>query len=389
VAEFCRAMRSFRFSGLRILIASLLLFSFALPAYAQETIVYVGRLPLDLRTGPGPAFPSVAELQPGEALAVTGQSGVWLNVTRLATGETGWVNRNYVTGSVPAVAPPPVVAVAPNQVAVGKLPVNLRSGPGPSYPRLAELPPGEVLTVIARAGTWLNVTRAATGETGWVHGDYVTGAVPAASALPVAAPAPIATPVPDAPPVPASSSTPNAIVSDGPLNFREGPGKNYRVILRLPTGQSLTILSESGEWANVQLPSGMQGWVMIRYITQVDAATAAASCRAGDVLANVHHPQRLTVFNPCVTATGTVTEITRNPDGDLTFRLALDPAFTYLLNDGNRNVLRGYLQIEIVPADQPLVAEPALGAHVTVTGAYVLDTEYGWMEIHPAWFVGP
>jgi uncharacterized protein YgiM (DUF1202 family) len=382
-------MRSFRFSGLRILIASLLLFIFALPAYAQETIVYVGRLPLNLRTGPGPAFPSVAELQPGEALAVTGQSGVWLNVTRLATGETGWVNRNYVTGSVPAVAPPPVVAVAPNQVAVGKLPVNLRTGPGPSYPRLAELPPGEVLTVIARAGTWLNVTRAATGETGWVHGDYVTGTVPAASALPVAAPTSIATPPPDATPAPPSSSTVNAIVSDGPLNFREGPGKNYRVILRLPTGQSLTLLSESGAWASVQLPSGTQGWVMTRYLTKVDAATAAASCREGDVLTHVHDPERLTLFNRCVTASGTVAEISRNPDGDLTFRLALDPAYAYLLNDGNRNMLRGTLQIEIIPADQPFAAEPALGAHVTVTGAYVLDTEYGWMEIHPAWFVGP
>src|SRR3972149_10439506 len=91
-------MRSFRFPGLRILIASLLLFIFALPAYAQETIVYVGRLPLNLRTGPGPAFPSAAELQPGEALAGTGESGVWLNVTRLATGETGWGHRNYGTG---------------------------------------------------------------------------------------------------------------------------------------------------------------------------------------------------------------------------------------------------------------------------------------------------
>ena len=161
------------------------------------------------------------------------------------------------------------------------------------------------------------------------------------------------------------------------------------MILRLPTGQSLTLLSESGAWASVQLPSGTQGWVMIRYLTKVDAPTAAASCRTGDVLTNVHEPERLTLFNRCVTTSGTVAEITLNPDGDLTFRLALDPAYAYLLNDGNRNILRGYLQVEIVPADQPLVAGPALGAHVTVTGATVLDTEYGWMEIHPAWFVGP
>lgn len=373
----------------RASIVAALLFAFASTAHAQEAIVYVGKLPLNLRTGPGAAFPSLAELQPGEALRVIGQSGLWLNVTRVATGETGWVNRNFVTGS--ASAAPPAVPVAPNQVTVGKLPVNLRSGPGLTHPKLAELQPGEILAVIGQAGKWLSVTRVVTGQTGWVNGDYVV-----ASALPVAVPPSAAPPAPatptlppDAPPAPESSFPLNAVVADGPLNFRDGPGKNYRALFRLPTGQYLTILSDDGVWASVRLPSGMEGWVMIQYLARLDAPPTSGTCRSGDVLKNVHEPERLTVFDRCVTATGTVTEITRNPDGDLTFRLALDPADVYLLNDGNRNLLRGYLQIEIIPADQPLVAEPVPGAHVTVTGAYVLDTEYGWMEIHPVWFVGP
>jgi uncharacterized protein YgiM (DUF1202 family) len=368
----------------RGLLAALICLSSAAPALAQENVVYVGRLPLNLRAGPGPAYSKIAELQPGEALAVLGQSGRWLNVRRVLTGEVGWVNGAYVSG--PVALPPPASAgpgapLAPDQVAVGTLPLNLRVGPGPAYPKLAELQPGEVLGVIGNIGKWINVTRLATGETGWVHGDYVTGSV---IVPPVASPASPATPASASP-----TSALNAVVSDGPLNFREGPSKSQRALFRLPAGQYLTILSDDGAWASVQLPSGLRGWVMIRYLARLPAPPTTGNCRDGDVLKDVHHPQRLSVFNPCVTARGTVTEITRNPDGDLTFRLALDPEDAHLLNDGNRSRLRGDLQIEIVPADQPLTAEPQLGAHVAVTGAYVLDTEYGWMEIHPAWFVGP
>ncbi len=33
------------------------------------------------------------------------------------------------------------------------------------------------------------------------------------------------------------------------------------------------------------------------------------------------------------------------------------------------------------------VATPTVGAHVTVTGPYVLDRNHGWMEVHPAWSI--
>src|SRR5206468_1335184 len=33
------------------------------------------------------------------------------------------------------------------------------------------------------------------------------------------------------------------------------------------------------------------------------------------------------------------------------------------------------------------ITAPNDGAHVAVTGPYVLDTAHGWMEIHPAWVI--
>ena len=33
------------------------------------------------------------------------------------------------------------------------------------------------------------------------------------------------------------------------------------------------------------------------------------------------------------------------------------------------------------------IATPPMGAQVKATGPYVLDTDHGWMEIHPVWAV--
>jgi len=75
----------------------------------------------------------------------------------------------------------------------------------------------------------------------------------------------------------------------------------------------------------------------------------------------------------------------------------------------DENVKRGGLHIEIVPADQPgchkgellvnpnvpglgrcsgrFIPLPRTGQHVRAVGAYVLDTNHDWREIHPAWKV--
>jgi hypothetical protein len=94
-------------------------------------------------------------------------------------------------------------------------------------------------------------------------------------------------------------------------------------------------------------------------------------------------------------------------DGDTHFDLRVDPR---LVNAGNVAHQHGWLVVEIVLADKPgcdvgqqprpasgtddygtctgaNVATPAIGAQVTVTGPYVLDTNHGWMEVHPEWSV--
>jgi hypothetical protein len=134
---------------------------------------------------------------------------------------------------------------------------------------------------------------------------------------------------------------------------------------------------------------------------------AASHCRSGDPLANVYHPSRLEVIRRCVSISGTVMSVRAEDDGDTHFDLRVDPR---LVNMGNVRHQHGWLVVEIVPADKPgcvvgqpprppsgtydygictgaNVATPAIGARVTVTGPYVLDSNHGWMEVHPAWSV--
>src|SRR5579862_45031 len=141
------------------------------------------------------------------------------------------------------------------------------------------------------------------------------------------------------------------------------------------------------------------------------APPGPAACRSGDPLADVYHPDRLEVRRACVTVTGIVRSVRREDDGDVDFDLALDASYRSRLTPANAAEQHGWLVVEIVPADEPGCTPgrpprpatgsydygictgsdetpPPVGAHVSVTGPYVLDEDHGgWAEVHPAWAI--
>lgn len=130
----------------------------------------------------------------------------------------------------------------------------------------------------------------------------------------------------------------------------------------------------------------------------VPSASAAAQCDRS-LWPHMHDVQRIKVVKPCQTVTGIIATVHANDDGDIDMQLTLDPGYASLLNNGNITHLSGNLQIEAiceapvhpdVPDAQRTCANftgtvpiPAIGTHVQVTGVYVLDSDHGWMEIHP------
>jgi hypothetical protein len=116
-------------------------------------------------------------------------------------------------------------------------------------------------------------------------------------------------------------------------------------------------------------------------------APSSPYCRGGNPLAGVYHPQRLHVKNRCAVAVGTVGKVKFEPyDGDVHIDVRLDQGYERLLDDGNDRV-GGDLVVEVIPYDRLRVAVPDEGARIQVVGPWVADTQHGWNEIHPAWWI--
>lgn len=98
-----------------------------------------------------------------------------------------------------------------------------------------------------------------------------------------------------------------------------------------------------------------------------------------------------------MTVTGTVAIIRSEKDGDLHLLLRLDPGQDMYINAKNISAEQGDLVLEPVCVRPPTQVDaipacsgyanplpiPGVGAHVSVTGAWVLDMDHGWQEIHP------
>ena len=133
--------------------------------------------------------------------------------------------------------------------------------------------------------------------------------------------------------------------------------------------------------------------------TTTAVTTSSSSNRCDQSLWNhVYQSSRLQIVNRCITVSGIIESIRSEPDGDSHIRLKLDSQFTKLINLANIKDQFGDLVLE--PICQHTVIQPnaffacndfhqninipPIGAHVKVTGSYVLDTWHGkWAEIHP------
>ena len=113
---------------------------------------------------------------------------------------------------------------------------------------------------------------------------------------------------------------------------------------------------------------------------------------------HVYHPQRLEIREQCISVSGTIQKVRREPDGDDHIQLKLDPAYAGFINKENVARQDGDLVVEpvcenpVTQADAKAacrdyhsdIVVPPVGSHVTIVGSYVLDNDHGWMEIHPA-----
>lgn len=130
--------------------------------------------------------------------------------------------------------------------------LNVRSGPGATYPVLGRLATGATVEILAAnpTGDWLKVgADGLTGET-WVAARFIVTADGAPTTTTTAAPA-------ESTPAAATSGAPVAVVSAARMNVRGGPGTNYPVVAAGTRNERLEItgINAAGDWYQVRHPA--------------------------------------------------------------------------------------------------------------------------------------
>ncbi len=121
--------------------------------------------------------------------------------------------------------------------------LNLREGPGLTYPIVKEIKKNDPLTMIEQKGDWIKVS--AHNTTGWVAAWLIK-------------------------PVNIKSTGTKQVVSQvDHLNIRKEPSTSASVLSQLFTGQKATYIMESGEWIQIQY-NQLTGWVNKKYVSEVE-----------------------------------------------------------------------------------------------------------------------
>lgn len=236
-------MRHFRylFVLLAVLISSVS--PAVLPAtsvMAQESGTATATDRLNMRSGPSLSDPVIALIPLGGEVSLTGrESNGFRSVTY--NGRTGWAFATYLAiNKAPA---------TPSTAAVTTTSLNLRTGPGTSYPVMVVMPISAQVTLTGKTSNGFQ-SLTYSGFNGWASAAYlkVQGATP------------------QNPPVqPAPSAAGTATTTDA-LNLRAGAGTSFTVVTVMPRGASVTLTGRSANGFYQLSWNGQTGWASGQYL---------------------------------------------------------------------------------------------------------------------------
>ncbi|MFN6977514.1 MAG: SH3 domain-containing protein [Gemmobacter sp.] len=253
-----------------------------LPGGTPDVWIVTSAVPgarVELRFGPGIAFPAIGTLAPGERVrnrgCMPGMLEVWCQVESLSRAQiVGFVaRRNLVeAGRPPSGGGGPefwtVTGIAPGDR------LNIRAAPSAQARLVGTLVPGETVRNLGCEGIgaarWCRIRSTVGADiTGWVNGRFLREG---------AAPRP---PAPPAPPVgggDAGAGPDYWVVAGLPsgdrLNIRTSPTAQARIIGTLAPGETVRNLGCEGagtaRWCRIRVLTGsdIMGWVSGRYLRE-------------------------------------------------------------------------------------------------------------------------
>ncbi len=172
-----------------VLMLCVLVVGAAVPAFAQDSAVAsVNTGSLNVRTGPGMQYGSIATLPFGFGVQMLGRNsqGNWIRIA-LTNGVTGWVNvqflfTQYNPNNLPVSDSPVAATVTPTATVTGVLSLNVRIGPSTDNAVITTIPLGTRVFLLGRNynSLWAEIALP-DGTVGWAERSSLTGTVPVRS----------------------------------------------------------------------------------------------------------------------------------------------------------------------------------------------------------------
>lgn len=117
----------------------------ATPAFASAQVITTTTI--NMRNGPGMSYSIVGVIPNDTMLQVLNQVGSWYEVRY--NDASGYISKNYVRSAVSQ-------GTASSNVLITAM-INMRSGPGSSYPKVTTVPKGVIVPLLEQDGAWCKI----------------------------------------------------------------------------------------------------------------------------------------------------------------------------------------------------------------------------------------
>ena len=266
----------------------------------RTATIVTGNGRLRVRSGPGADYDIVAYLNNGDTVTVLSVEGDWAQI-RTADGQEGYVSTEFLqmeeadaadtaataedaseadtaeqaeaAGTAEEAAAADTGAQAEGErsavVSTSNGRLRVRSGPGADYDIVAYLNDGDTVTVLSVEGDWAKI-RTVDGQEGYTSAEYlIIEEAPAAEAATEAESEASA----EAGTAAEQEAEGTAVISteSGRLRVRSGPGANYDIVAYLYNGDTVTVLSIDGDWAQIRTENGEEGYVSVSFLNMTES----------------------------------------------------------------------------------------------------------------------
>ena len=226
--------------------------------------------------------PDVVDISPEGAVTNKNTTGekVAVNVTATAGGVSATCVVRCNSGAVSLLPPDmPSGGTEPGTTVSGNTPakvtnagngLNVRSGPGSNYNKVASISNGTKVTILEDTGSgWYKIDYG-NGKTGYASSSYIvpTGESGSGSSTSSGSTSSSGSSSSGSSGVSISGKTPAKVVgAANGLNVRSGPGSNYEKVASIANGNSVVILENAGNgFYKIDYGNGKIGYASVNYI---------------------------------------------------------------------------------------------------------------------------